>query len=398
MRVGLTCPGWPPSSCTNGIVTYVSMIAQGLDACGVHPHILTDRVEGVGPDNIQVSDIGVLRSDPSLMRRRWKRFFGMSRRQRDMGVALAQALDKVLRLHPCDVLEMEETWGWSAEIARHLEIPVIVRLHGPWFLNGAAWGRNRERDFQLRVKREGDALTQVAGVTSPSHDVLEQTRRYYGLALPAARVVPNPIMLPEPSSCWRVDHAMVGTILFVGRFDRLKGGDVLLRAFAEVLRTHPTAKLIFAGPSDGFQDEQSRKWSLADYLCEHFAPEVRAGVDVLGQVPPEAVLQLRRQAAVTVVTSRTENFPYVVLEAASVGSPIVATRVGGIPEMVMDGTEGLLFENENVEHLASQIRVFLDNVDFARSCGEAARRRCERDFVTDRVAESASAFYREICN
>ena len=75
---------------------------------------------------------------------------------------------------PFDVLEIEETFGTARWIARAVAAPVVVRLHGPWFVNGSALGVPRDAAFHARVAAEGKAIASAAAVSTPCRDVLER--------------------------------------------------------------------------------------------------------------------------------------------------------------------------------------------------------------------------------
>src|SRR5690606_38909019 len=91
----------------------------------------------------------------------------------------------------------------------------VVRLHGPWFLNGAAVGAEEDKIFALRVRLEGEAIKRADAVTSPSKDVLEKVREYYQLSLPNAHVIANPGPQVPSDQIWRAEGANRKQLLFI---------------------------------------------------------------------------------------------------------------------------------------------------------------------------------------
>jgi glycosyltransferase involved in cell wall biosynthesis len=116
----------------------------------------------------------------------------------------------------------------------------------------------------------------------------------------------------------------------------------------------------------------------------------------VGRVPRADLAAMRRGAMVSVVCSRYENFPGTVLEAAATGGPIVAARVGGIPEVVRDGVDGLLHRPGDPDDLAAKIVDLLRDPARAAELGRRAAAHCEREFHPVAVAARMAAHYRRL--
>src|SRR6185312_2266041 len=212
-----------------------------------------------------------------------------------------------------------------------------------------------------------------------------------------AEVIPNPTRPVEPAARWRPDACAPGTVLFVGRFDHLKGGDLIIEAFERVLRAAPDARLLFAGPDHGLTDGFGRRWDLEGFVDDRLPGARAAGrVHLLGRVPHSGLAPLRREAMVSVVCSRYENLPGTVLEAMALGCPVVAARVGGIPEIVRDGVDGLLHRAGDPDDLAAKIVALLTDPARAAELGRRAAARCEREFHPVAVAARMAAHYRRL--
>src|SRR5262249_32367299 len=233
--------------------------------------------------------------------------------------------------------------------------------------------------------------------TASSHDVLEQTRAYYGLALEDAEVVHPPIAPAPPGERWRLEACDPAQVLFVGRFDRHKGGDLMIEAFGRVLREVPRARLCFVGPDHGCPDGTGRSWGLVEFLHDRLPGALESGrVVLLGRQPFSALAPLRRQAMVSVVCSRYENAPRALIEALSLGCPPVAARVGGIPETLQDQVDGLLHRPGDPDDLATQIVALLGDPARAAELGRHAAASCERRFNPEAIATRMVEFYRRV--
>ncbi|MDH6588843.1 glycogen synthase [Streptomyces sp. SAI-133] len=180
-------------------------------------------------------------------------------------------------------------------------------------------------------------------------------------------------------------------VLFVGRITRQKGVPHLLRAVRDI---DPSAQVVLcAGAPDTPEiDREFRE------LFEELS-RVREGVHWIPQMLPRPeVIQLLTHAAVFVCPSVYEPLGIVNLEAMACGTPVVASRVGGIPEVVDDGRTGLLVTVDDAFEtaLARALDSVIGDPDTARRMGEAGRERAVSEFGWDAVARRTVRLYEEI--
>jgi glycosyltransferase involved in cell wall biosynthesis len=142
-------------------------------------------------------------------------------------------------------------------------------------------------------------------------------------------------------------------ILFVGVDWERKGGPVLLEAFRRLRRTHPDARLTVVGCSPQISE---------------------AGVNIVGRVPLAEVSEYYRAASVFCLPTLNEPFGLVFLEAAAFGLPVVATRIGAIPEIVIHGKTGYIVEPQNVPELAARLDDLLRDPLRAEQFGARGRK------------------------
>ncbi|HVB34905.1 MAG TPA: glycosyltransferase family 4 protein [Patescibacteria group bacterium] len=214
-----------------------------------------------------------------------------------------------------------------------------------------------------------------------------------------------------PNRSQRAGEDGVRRILFVGRVSPEKGLHVLLDAFAMVVKRYPQARLQIIGPPAQFPfdllptacsaAETSRLAPFYDgkgyvfHLKEQIASlKLAQAVTFVGRLSQRSLAPSYQQTDVFVFPSVwNETFGMPLTEAMSSGVPVVATRVGGIPEVVEDGKTGLLVEPNDPSALAEAILRLLDNEDLRLSMGEAARRRAIELFSWDKVAQDLLNVY-----
>ena len=173
-------------------------------------------------------------------------------------------------------------------------------------------------------------------------------------------------------------------VLFVGRISEQKGIFPLL----EAARALPAGVQLVLCASSPDTPELLRRLEAA----VAGRPEIRW---INAMLPVPEVVQLYSHAAAFVCPSIYEPFGLINLEAMACGTAVVASRVGGIPEVVVDGETGWLVEPGDPIALGAALREALSDPARARRMGEAGRRRVEAHFAWDRIAERTLAVYRD---
>jgi glycosyltransferase involved in cell wall biosynthesis len=281
-------------------------------------------------------------------------------RANPVGVRHARVAEKVRsRAHGADVVYATSMIGRAALGAWVARRPLVIKL-----TTDEAYERALRRglydgdmdEFQafdggpriaaLRRSRNA-ALSRAIRVICPSA-YLRDIAVSWGVPPERTLVIPNPApelpRLPAREEA-RAAFGIVGpTLAFAGRIGRQKSLDVGLEAIARVAGV----ALLIAG--DG--PERARLERRVDDL------QVGARARFLGSLPREEVLGLFRGADASLLSSTWENFPHTVVESLAVGTPVIATSVGGVPEVVTEGENGLLVPPGDVEALAAAIRRF----------------------------------------
>jgi glycosyltransferase involved in cell wall biosynthesis len=164
------------------------------------------------------------------------------------------------------------------------------------------------------------------------------------------------------------------TVVIVAALRGPKGHDVALESWPKILSTLPDARLVIVGEGErrAALEEQARRLRIEDAVLF---------VGLRNDVP-----ELLRAADVVALPSFTEALPTVLIEAAASGRPVVATRVGGTPEVVEDGSTGLLVPAGDAEAFGEALVRLLGDAGLRASMGGAARTRAEAEFDSDQWA------------
>jgi glycosyltransferase involved in cell wall biosynthesis len=215
--------------------------------------------------------------------------------------------------------------------------------------------------FRLLRWTRSAALKRARHIFSPSA-YLREIALGWGLDPQCVSVLPNPApelpLLPSRDVV-RAELGLDGAVLaFAGRLGPQKALGVALEALAAV----PGVTLAIAGDGPDRAELERRARELG----------LDGRARFLGSVSREGVLRLFRAADASVLSSSWENLPHTVVEALAVGSPVIATAVGGVPEVVRDGENGLLVPSGDADALAGAIRRFFADDDLRRRLAAAA--------------------------
>lgn len=252
--------------------------------------------------------------------------------------------------------------------------PVLLTMHSPVMSDATrpdtlyAQGLHSATWINCNSNAVRDDLCRLAPALCPRSSVT-----YYGMEPPPLQ--PGPLPRDTP------------VVLAYGRLVRDKGFDIAIRAFAELVQRVPAARLVIAG--DGPAREELEALAAT---CG-----AAGSVEFSGPVSPEAVPALINTATVVVVPSRwDEPFGLVALEAALMSRPVVATRAGGLAEVVEHGVTGFVIEKEDVVALTSAVGHLLDHPGEAERIGSAARRRALRLFAWGRCVDEYDRLYHQV--
>jgi glycosyltransferase involved in cell wall biosynthesis len=269
---------------------------------------------------------------------------------------------------------------WGAGLGTLARVPVVVAHEQTWSYEGQPARKFLDREL---ISRQADAFICVS----------EQDRQRM---IEIERIDPAKIVLvrnavPAPQETdgapVRAELGIDDTVKVIGTLCRLseqKALDVLLRAAKLLTEQVPGVRTLIAG--DG--PEQARLESLTRELG------LTDSVTFLGRRTD--VAEVFAAFDVAVLSSDYEGTPLALMECMGVGRPIVATRVGGVPEMIEDGIHGLLVPPQDPGALSAAIAALLRDSESAEMMGERARERREEEFDVGVAASRIGALYERL--
>jgi glycosyltransferase involved in cell wall biosynthesis len=293
-----------------------------------------------------------------------------------------QRIKSLLRQIDPDIVHVQ---GFSF-LAAHCEQPSLLTLHGI-AEEDARWDNHwcvlrKPRRLFLR-------FTEAYARRRVSHVVLisQYTRRF----LPAKNRIRKTWLIENPvaESYFDVERACEpGRILCCARIRPLKNTLGMIQAFALIVRRFPHAQLRIAGtPEPAYLDECKRQVE-ANHLQDK--------VHFLGNLSISEVQDELSKANCLVVPSFQENAPLTIAEAMAAGVPVVASNVGGIPEMIENGKTGLLIHPHDTKGIRDAVSKILSDETFARSMGQSAKETAQKRFRVSLACEKTLQAYRDL--
>ena len=370
--------------------THVLTLVDRLGTTGGAERLALDIATRLAPSRFRSTlCVSRLVADPTCtdveqalehMRETGVAFLPLSRR-RKIDVLAWRHLAAYVRREHVDVIHahMFGSNVWGTVIGRLTHVPIVIAHEHTWSFEGEPLKRLLDREL---IARGSDAFVAVS--RADRHKMIEIER------IPPERIrfIPNGITprAPTPGRDLRAELGVGSGPLIgaVGALRAQKAYDVLVQAVARLREDHPDLHVLIAGdgPEKARLEALVSKLGLGDIVFllgrRLDTPDILAALDV------------------AVCASHFEGSPLAVMEYMEAGLPIVATRVGGVPDLIEDGVHGLLVEPGSPVELAQAIEDLLSDRARASALGARARERRRREFDLDVMVRNVEALYEEL--
>ena len=302
----------------------------------------------------------------------------------------------------CDIIHIHN-FSQFVPIIRHYNprAKIVLHLHCEW-VNRLDRDKIAPRLAQTDLIIScSDYITNKIATRFPEH---RSVCRTINNGVDANYFVPSDRNRPQ-------NNLIAPRILFVGRISPEKGIHDLVDAFIEVTEKYPQAILTIAGPhivvaKEFLFDLQAEPEVQAlkpfyhlnylEYIKSKIPAHLKDKVIFTGSLPQPELLPYYQNADVVINPSLSEAFGMSLVEAMATETPVIATTIGGMPEIVDDGVTGLLIEPGSPQALASAIAKIISNPNRARAMGIAGRRKVLQRYCWSKIAESLVNSYADI--
>jgi sugar transferase (PEP-CTERM/EpsH1 system associated) len=350
----------------------VIKVVNNLDRPRFRPYVVA--LDRTGPEAR-----AAIRSDVTV--------FEMNR-QEGLDLALIGRLAALMREHRIDLVHSHNwtTYLYAVAASRIARIPIVI--HGEHGRETADVSREWRRRILERILARG-----VHHFTAVSRDLCEHIVRDWGVSPARVRFIPNGVAVERFDEAF--DRTAVRVALGAASGERIVGAigvlravkdyDTLVHAFALVRRTRPDTRLVLVGHDRDHRFERRMRETFPEWAS--VAPHV-SFLGIRTDVPA-----LLSEFDVYVNSSIYEGMSNTTLEAMAARRAVVATRVGGTPDLIEEGVNGWLVPSRDPEALADRIGWVLDHPEEARAMGLAGRRRIESHHSFTRMVQGNADLY-----
>ena len=366
------CPDAQPGTRdAGGMNVYIRKVAQELSDRGIFVDVFSRNHEAGVPATVQLAErarvVHVNAGEPSDDKSE------LSRNLPDFVLAVLDYASEHGLTY--DVVHSHYWLSGLATtlLARRWGIPHVTTFHTLAEIKKRA--RAGEDEPEERSVGEVRVIRTANAIVAFSRHESEAMVRFYDAPVDRIKVIPcgvdvdlfRPVDRSEAKQ--KLGFGEDGVVLFVGRLDPLKGVDILLRAVAQLERADTTRTVIVGG------DQADAEMARLRALCSELGIAER--VSFLGRMAQQELPLYYSAADVSVIPSYYESFGLVALESMACGTPVIASRVGGLPTIVKDGLNGYLIPWRCPEPFADGLDVLLGNAAIRQAMSDASRQTAE---------------------
>lgn len=401
INVALISYEFPPENAVGGIGSYTNHLSNLLVVRGFNVHVFsaTLKIEHVG----------------TIVRNRITNHLIYSLTKEAFRNEVLSTFNSVNSKVKFDIIESPEVGACGLEIKRkYPNIPLIVKLHTPGvlitkvnrayqplfhkirFVLGSIrrgkfdlgyWSRidkNKEVDVEYQICKLADKLT------CPSKALKKFVVNYWGIRSNKIIIVPNPFT----TSRTPINTVTEKIIVFVGKLTVLKGVIALTEAIPIILKKFPDYNFVLIGRDE---HDLNLGGSVQAYM-ESKLKNYSNKIEFTGTISNEKVTEYLLKSEVAVFPSLWENFPTVILEAMQNNCALVASRAGGIPEIIEDNYNGILFDPYRYKAISNAIIKVVSNANLRETLAKNAKETILDKYGSDKMGELVESIYLETIN
>jgi glycosyltransferase involved in cell wall biosynthesis len=415
MRICLVTSEYPPGP-MGGVGTYATIMPRLLTEAGHEVVLLAKFFDGAArQETVDGYEVHRLTTEYKWTGDKAKEdnelFDAEMRSLRSyVGVFAREVARKIAALHrekPFDIVISQDVEAptWLAQDRRFVlgempELPFVVFVHSPhWQIQQYNEDSNYDRHEYHRYLYEKESMSLAEGLIVASRSMAKEVFRDIGPESSRVALIP----LPSGDIPGRADFTKrLGSdgsgelrIVYSGRIELRKGVETLMEAAAPLMRENPRITLHLLGRDT---DHPALSGTVGERLLRRYAtPDIKDRIVLRGWMPREQIWSEYARATIGVVPSPWEPFSFACQEMMACGTCVVATKTGGMADMIASGKSGILCEPENADALRDALRDALNAAPESRKrLGESAAKAIREYCDNKRIVRDTAAFLTKI--
>ena len=397
MRIAFISFEFPPAVAIGGIGAYTEAAAEMMAALGHSVEVFAACAPGTPTADRRSFPVHrIPAADRSAFRKGLPEAFLAAHRTGPFDVmespeigceaagvkAALPRLAHVIRLHTCTAILSLDGWAPPpASVQLRFLLSRLLRGRLEWL---SAPAHAPDTDEERLGALAADLLV------APTRAMSRRLAPLWRLSEESIEVLPN-VLIPSPALLALCRPPTGSCVAFLGRLERRKGYDTLVRALPRVLGGNPEARALFIGPAwpRPYSSQDSVAWSRRELRA--FGPRVH----FTGGLASTAVPAALAESDLVVLPSRWENFPYACAEAMAAGRCVIGSSEGGMADMIRHGVNGYLSRPDRPAELAELIGFLLRQPALREAAGAAARATITGQLSPALLGPAQEALYRK---
>lgn len=296
---------------------------------------------------------------------------------------------------------------WDVEgisILKHKVAPTILALMSPLKkVVETQWFNVDEPSYDITYALERYCVLQSDAIVPISENIKKTIGDLYDIKWPEIEInkpveviplgVDSRFIVDDKSlDKWYIERKASNeiNILYVGRFERRKGIDLILENLPKLLKNNKNVSISLIGDNTGVDENNISYYQV--FVDKYSNEDWFGRIEFKGYVTDEELASSYRRCDIFVAPSRYESFGQIYIEAMAAGKPVVGTNVGGIPEIIKNGVNGYLIENENSKELGMYLQKLIDKPELREKMGRESARILRKDYASDVWADKFLEF------
>lgn len=376
-----------------GEAAYTSSIAKTISNMGHNVIVMTSDTEGrmntSNNENFKIKYISTIKTTP------FESFL--------FNIRAKKALLDLLKSDKIDIIHQTYDYNTFPISKKKIKVPIVATIHHPFkderkiikanmsfieYLNYLSRRRLHYLEkMQKKLCERADKIISVSTYTARS--IIKE----YGIPADKLEVIPNGVDInrfnPNVNGYkmrkkWNIHSEPI--VLFVGRLDYNKGVRYLIEAFSKIIKDICDAKLVIVG--------QGPTINNIKYLINKY--NLEKSVKLVGRVSDEELPKAYNASNIIVLPSLMEGFGISLLESMACGKPCIATRAGGVEDVILNGKTGFIVTPADSDSLYQAINDLLIDDDLVQEFGRNCRKRVDEYFTWDNIGKRTLAVYEKV--